>query len=61
MAALQVNVIDCQTIQITLPLGMSVNLTKPVPPDFLELLAVYNRLQNNNALGDAEGCGIIMD
>lgn len=58
MAKLEVKVVDSQTIQITLPVGMAVNITKPVPPDFLEILAIYNRMQNSNSLGDAEGCGV---
>lgn len=57
-ATLQVKIVDSQTIQISLPPGMSVNITKPVPPDFLEILAIYSRMQNNNTLGDAEGCGV---
>lgn len=55
---LAIKIIDSQTIQITLPPGMAVNVTKDVPPDFLELLAIYNRMDKDNTLGDAEGCGV---
>ena len=54
----KIEVLDKQTLKITLPPGMSVTPGQPVPPELLEMLAGYFSLQKGGGLGGQEGCGI---
>jgi hypothetical protein len=51
-----VEVLDSRTLKVTLPDGMKITPGQPVPPEILEMMAAYLRLNNDNVLGDAEGC-----
>src|SRR5271157_5893816 len=51
-------VVDSRTVKVTLPDGMKVTVGQPVPPEILEMMASYLRLQNSNSITDAEGCGV---
>jgi hypothetical protein len=53
-----VEIVDSRTLKVTLPDGMKVTPGEPVPPEILEMMAAYLRLQNDNVLNDAEGCGV---
>ncbi|HVU36069.1 MAG TPA: hypothetical protein VHE61_21690 [Opitutaceae bacterium] len=59
-----VTAINNKTIQITLTEGLSVVPGKPVPPEVLEMIASFAKLQESEAGGETEGswclggCGV---